>query len=574
MFGYTRREYKLKLKPWITQGIISSIKHRDYLFRVYKRSKLLTDFESYKKFRNHLTHIKELAKRKYYEEQFAQNSRNSKRTWTLINDIFGKTKPSSFPQRLKVVGRIYSSTKLIADALNHSFVTSAQANFTPTGSSKTTDTHIKKYLLPRQVNSNFLSPTTPEEILTLINGLESKKSCGHDDIPVRTLKLSKYLLEPLLSNVINEIICDGVLPDNLKIAKVVQIFKSGDSEIPTNYRPISVLTYFSKIFEKVLHVRLNDYFTKSSLLSQQQYGFRYNHSTSLAIADLYENLLHNRDKKLISRAVFLDLRKAFGVRGNALKRIQSYLSKRKQYIQGGNIKSSLNSIISDFWDPPGLNSRLTVLFFLIFINDLAKSNSMKSILFADDTVLVQSDNNRGKLQNSVNHEMTKVMDWLTANKLLLYISKTKYMLITNKHVNTESFVINVNNNRIERTLTYRYLGVIVDETLTWKEHCKQLCCTISKYVGVMYKVKHYVNNQALRMLYHSLINSRVRYGITAWGKAASCPLQPISVVLNRTMRCLNADKPLTNKVITIYKMQKFLQLKDIFNLEVSKFMYK
>jgi len=77
---YTRKEYKLKLKPWITQGIISSIKHRDYLFRVYKRSKLLTDFETYKQFRNRVTHVKDLAKRKYDEEQFAQNSRNSKRT--------------------------------------------------------------------------------------------------------------------------------------------------------------------------------------------------------------------------------------------------------------------------------------------------------------------------------------------------------------------------------------------------------------------------------------------------------------------------------------------------------------
>ena len=116
---YTRRKYtskyKLKLKPWITWGIIPSIKHKDYFFHIYKRSKLLTDFEGYKKFWNHLTHVKELAKCKYYEEQFAQNSRNSKRTWTLINDIFGINKPSSFAQRSKVDGRVYSSTKLIAD---------------------------------------------------------------------------------------------------------------------------------------------------------------------------------------------------------------------------------------------------------------------------------------------------------------------------------------------------------------------------------------------------------------------------------------------------------------------------
>jgi len=122
-----------------------------------------------------------------------------------------------------------------------------------------------------------------------------------------------------------------------------------------------VLTYFSKNFEKILCVRLNDYFTKNNLLSQQQYCFRNNHSTSLAITDLYENLLQNLDEKLISCAVFLDLRIPFdsvnhsisltkhehcGVRGDALKLIQSYLSNRKQYVQGVNSKSSLNSIIS------------------------------------------------------------------------------------------------------------------------------------------------------------------------------------------------------------------------------------
>ena len=107
----------------------------------------------------------------------------------------------------------------------------------------------------------------------------------------------------------NESRCDGVFPDNLKIAKVVPVFKSGDGEIPTNYRPISVLTYLSKIFEKLLYGRINDYFTKNNLLSQQR--FRNNHSTSLAITDLYEYLLRNLDNKLISCAVFLDLRKAF-----------------------------------------------------------------------------------------------------------------------------------------------------------------------------------------------------------------------------------------------------------------------
>jgi len=203
------------------------------------------------------------------------------------------------------------------------------------------------------------------------------------------LKLSKYLLAPLLSNVINENICDGVFPNNLKIAKVVPIFKSGDSEIPTNYRPISVLTYVSKIFEKVLYGRLNDCFvnrivadstscffcfTKNNLLSQQQYGFRNNHSTSLAITDLYENLLQNLDKKFISCAVFLDLRKAFDSVHHSilLTKLEHYGRKRKcaqtntvlslqqkTVRSRGNITSSLNSIISGV--PQG--SILSPLFF-------------------------------------------------------------------------------------------------------------------------------------------------------------------------------------------------------------------
>ena len=164
-------------------------------------------------------------------------------------------------------------------------------------------------------------------------------------------------------------------------------------------------------------------------------------------------------------------------------------------VQEGNTKSSLKSIISEV--PQG--SILGPLFFLLFINDLPNSSFMKSVLFADDAVLVQSDNNLGKLQNSINRKMTKVVDWLTANKLSLSISKTKYVLITSKHVNTESFAIYANGNRIERSLIDKYLGVIVDEKLTWKDHCKQLCSTISKHVGLMYKLKHYVNNQALRM---------------------------------------------------------------------------
>ena len=118
--------------------------------------------------------MKELGKRKYYEEQFAQNSRNSKRTWKLNNDVFSTTKPFSFPQRLKFHGRVYSSTILIADALNHSFATWAQTNLTPNSPSKTTDRNIKK-------NSNGLAKrkqTLTEYFQNKIY-VDHKQTCEH-----------------------------------------------------------------------------------------------------------------------------------------------------------------------------------------------------------------------------------------------------------------------------------------------------------------------------------------------------------------------------------------------------------
>ena len=118
------------------------------------------------------------------------------------------------------------------------------------------------------------------------------------------------------------------------------------------------------------------------------------------------------------------------------------------------------------------------------------------------------------------------------------------------------------------------LGVIVDEKLTLKRNCKRLCYTISKYHGAVYKVKHYLSYLAPRMLYHSLINSRAQYGIIAWGRAASYHLQPISVVQYRAIRCSNTSEIATREVNIIYKTHKILQQKDIYSLEVGKYMDK
>ena len=223
--------------------------------------------------------------------------------------------------------------------------------------------------------------------------------------------MSNAVISPFLSNFFKSCIHQGKFSNFLKIAEVVPVFKKRDSNLLTNYRPISILSQLSKIFEKLTFNRINNYLEKYYLISDKQFGFRKNSSTSHAISNIYEKLTKNFDAGIYNCCIFLDLTKAFdtvnddvlqhkmknfyGFQGLALKLIQSYLSSRKQYTKMENCMSDLTKI--EYGVPQG--SSLGPLLFLLYINDLPSASQFDTILFVDDTFLAMSDNNVSKLQN-------------------------------------------------------------------------------------------------------------------------------------------------------------------------------
>ena len=210
----------------------------------------------------------------------------------------------------------------------------------------------------------------------------------------------------------------------MKIEEVVSVFKKGDSNLLTNYRPISILSQINKIFEKLICNRINDYLEKYQLFSDKQFGFRQNSSTFHAVSNNYEKLIQNSDKGIYTCCIFLDLTKAFGTVnhdvllhkmknfygfwGLAFKLMQSYLSNRKQYTKMNSFKSDRSKI--EYGVPQG--SYLVPLLFLLYINDLPLASLFDTILFADDTFLALSDHNLSKLQNRVNIELSKIDLWM------------------------------------------------------------------------------------------------------------------------------------------------------------------
>ena len=189
------------------------------------------------------------------------------------------------------------------------------------------------------------------------------------------------------------------------MAEIIPIYKKGDINKATNYRPIALLSQFNKLMEKIIFFRLYSYLEKKQLLNDNQFGFRPNFSTASAISSLYDKLIKNIDNDLFSCCVFLDFSKAFdtvnhkiflwklhnyfGIRGTCLNLFESYLSNRYQYTNILGHYSSNNKITIEVPQ----RSCLRPLLFLLYINDLPLSSTFDSILYADDTAMILTDSN-------------------------------------------------------------------------------------------------------------------------------------------------------------------------------------
>ena len=210
------------------------------------------------------------------------------------------------------------------------------------------------------------------------------------------IKESIQLISEPLAHIINLSIAHGVVPDQMKIARVIPLFKADDQSLFTNYRPVLVLPSFSKFLERIIYNRLNDYLTNLNVLCDEQYCFRKNHSPTLALIDLYDKISSALDRGDIAVGIFLDLSKAFdtvnhnilfdklehyGIRGQALKWVKSYFSNRLQFVGlNGHVSSHFNISCGV---PQG--SILGPLFFLLYINDIVNASmAQQLILFADN----------------------------------------------------------------------------------------------------------------------------------------------------------------------------------------------
>ena len=287
------------------------------------------------------------------------------------------------------------------------------------------------------------------------------------------------------------------------------------------YRPISVLSCFSKILEIIVYNRLYSLFSESDIWYKKQFGF--SETIFNWPCDLVNKILKSFENNCYTLGVFIDLTKVFdlvdhyivlkklfhyGVRGKTLKLLQSYLHNRKQYIAYENSsKTEFKKWICGV--PQG--SILAHLLFLIFINDLCHSTPLlEAILFADDTNHFYSHNNVKELFRTMNAELSHLNDWFCANKLSLNTNKTKYVLFYKAKIkyNLPLFLpdLFVDDVKIKSENSLKLLGVMIDQNLTWKTHVELVENKISKSIGISFKASRSLSSKSLHSIYFALVH--------------------------------------------------------------------
>jgi len=572
---------KARQKPWITRIILRHIKQRNNLFTLYRQQRIPE--QTYKRFRNFVTNEIRHSKRDYFTRKLTEYRNDTKNTWRLINNTLRpnhKTNRNRIKQILTDEGYITDDNK-IADTMNEYFVNVGQ---NIAHSMEIIDKNPLDYIQTNNPQSFFFSPITEHNVQSTILSLKNGRSNLHS-MPTKILKHVSHIISPVLTHIINKSFTTGTFPNTLKVARVTPIPKQGDPTNIGNYRPISCLPTISKVFEKLAHKQLYNYLEQHNILFSNQFGFRRQRSTTQAIVSHLQYLYSHLDSNKYCISIFLDFRKAFdtvdhsillskmneyGIRGLAHCWFRSYLNNRKQYTVINNANSSTQNITHGV--PQG--SILGPLLFLIFINDLPNSSPLfKYTLFADDSTLTTTlpKQYTNTAFQQINSELAKINTWLLSNKISTNIEKTKYMCFSYNST-THLPPIYLGNNIINETQSIKFLGLHFDKHLTFKQHVAHIASKISKSLGILYKLKHYMPQPALKLLYFSLIHPYYSYGIEAWHGTTNSTTDKLFIMQKRAIRSIN-NLSYNEHTNAFFKQNNILKLADLYNFQLLVFMF-
>lgn len=410
-------------------------------------------------------------------------------------------------------------------------------------------------------NNTFF--TTPGTIQSIIKRLPNHKAPGEDSITNTAIKNlpPKFILK--ITNIINGCLRLAYFPDSWKNAMIITIPKPGkDLKHPSNYRPIALLSSLSKIFERVILQELNT--AIGSKLRQEQFAFRREHSTTLQLVKLTDQICINLNNKETTAAIFLDVEKAFdrvwheglihkihqlGTPIHLTQLINSFLKDRHFRVRVENTSSSSRPVAAGV--PQG--SCLSPLLYLIYTNDIPITPKTQVSLFADDTMFHSNDKNPSRAIIRLQHQINDAENWFDQWRLRINTQKTVAILFNRRRREPGKTLI-LKGQQIPWSNTTKYLGITFDRRLTFTPHIKNIIQKSSRIRASLYPVLNRRSPIPLsikRLILHLYVRPILTYGGQSWGSIISkSNWSSLEAVQNIALRTITASpKYVSNRTL-------------------------
>lgn len=518
---------KGKERPWFTAEIKMLIEHRDNLYLRWKRYKTPEMRNDYRLARREVVSKIKRDKSLYYNNKFSL-AVDSRKTWKQIRDI-------------GILGSPDRTNDIDVDALNEQFVNIRQPS-----------AHLDFYTQNRSFATEATEAQFDFQCFNQTDILESfchvkSNAVGLDDIHPRFIKIILPWIIPFLMHLFNTIITTSTFPVGWKLAKIIPVPKT-DKE----YRPIAVLPYLSKIFERLLHKQISKYVNDNNLLTDRQSGFRSKHSCLTALTDVVEEIRGNLDQNKVSFLVLLDhskafdtvehqilsfkLKKMFKFSPSAVRLISSYLTNRTQSVyNNGNTSRPLSTSRGV---PQG--SILGPLLYTIYSNDLPlQIKHSKMQMYADDVQLYLSCT-KSSINHKVielNNDLNKILVWASANGLCLNPRKSKCLIIRKRTVKINDDInIYLGDSKIEIVETVKNLGVVFNKSLNWSDHINQTCGRIYGMLRSLWITQHFTPPKIRMLLAKTYLLPTLLYSSELFAGCNTYDTRKLNTTFNNIVR--------------------------------------
>jgi len=526
--------------PWINRQIKKDMKVRKKLYNKAKRSKLESDWNAYRSARNLVNYSLKEAHDNYYTRLFDNSfSGNRRQFWKYIR---AKRQDKQDIPTLLVDGQLISNSKEKANALNNHFksvFTKENLSILPTISDTTNS-------IPDMTTLTI----SQSGIQHLLSTLDEQKACGPDLISPYILKHCANEIAPVLQVIFTQSLATSSLPTDWLSANICPVFKKGNRNSASNYRPISLTSICAKTMEHIIYHSIMDHLNQNNILIENQHGFRSNHSCVTQLITLTEDISHALDHQKQIDVILLDFSKAFdsvphqrlltklkhyGINNSILEWIEHWLTRRTQCVVLDGETSNPVQVLSGV--PQG--TVLGPLMFLLYINDITKDINSPLRMFADDCLLyriINSTEDTTRLQEDLN----KLSEW--ANTWQLNFNVTKCAVVRCTRITSpiiHSYMLN--DHILEVANQHSYLGIMLNKSLSWSPHISTVASKATKTLNFLKRNLSNCSKEVKASAYLTLVRPQLEYASAVWDPYYNSHIQQLEKVQRRAARWINND---------------------------------